>query len=124
MVPTARMLARSSATAPRQAMATRVQWGSLSIFGLLGVMSTGCTAETGPAPIRGDVPEATGWRAEVVVSGLEHPWSIAWLPDGAALVTERSGRLPLPQPDEDPESGRHRREAGGPAGAALGALLR
>ncbi len=41
----------------------------------------------------GDVPEASGWRSEVVVKGLEHPWSIAWLPDGSALVTERPGRL-------------------------------
>jgi glucose/arabinose dehydrogenase len=28
-----------------------------------------------------------------VAEGLEHPWSIAWLPDGTALVTERPGRL-------------------------------
>ena len=27
------------------------------------------------------------------MSGLEHPWSIAWLPDGSALITERPGRL-------------------------------
>jgi glucose/arabinose dehydrogenase len=55
----------------------------------------GCAraADAGSAPISGDVPEAKGWRAEVVVSGLSHPWSIAWLPDGSALVTERSGRL-------------------------------
>ena len=54
-------------------------------------------AHCGPVPgavePTGDVPEASGWRAEVVVSGLEHPWSIAWLPDGSALVTERPGRL-------------------------------
>ena len=30
---------------------------------------------------------------ETVASGLEHPWSLAFLPDGGALVTERPGRL-------------------------------
>jgi aldose sugar dehydrogenase len=29
----------------------------------------------------------------IVTSGLEHPWGIAFLPDGRALVTERPGRL-------------------------------
>lgn len=38
-------------------------------------------------------PEAQGWRAEVVTRGLEHPWAIAWLPDGTALISERPGRL-------------------------------
>ena len=28
-----------------------------------------------------------------VVEGLEHPWSIAFLPEGDMLVTERTGRL-------------------------------
>ncbi len=32
-------------------------------------------------------------RIETLAEGLEHPWSIAWLPDGRALVTERAGRL-------------------------------
>jgi len=63
--------------------------GVAAVVGLFVVM----TAGAGSAPISGDVPEAAGWRAEVVVSGLSHPWSIAWLPDGSALVTERSGRL-------------------------------
>ncbi|MGB8437353.1 MAG: PQQ-dependent sugar dehydrogenase [Burkholderiales bacterium] len=32
-------------------------------------------------------------RVVTVARGLEHPWSVAWLPDGRMLVTERPGRL-------------------------------
>jgi aldose sugar dehydrogenase len=46
-------------------------------------------------------------RVEVLVRGLEHPWSLAFLPDGRMLVTERPGRLRIvadgeldPQPVE------------------------
>jgi len=35
------------------------------------------------------------YQIETVADGLAHPWSIAWLPDGRALVTERPGRLRL-----------------------------
>ena len=30
---------------------------------------------------------------ETVVEGLEHPWGMAWLPNGDILITERPGRL-------------------------------
>ena len=29
----------------------------------------------------------------IVLDNLEHPWGIAWLPDGSMLITERPGRL-------------------------------
>lgn len=32
-------------------------------------------------------------RLSTVVTGLEHPWGMAFLPDGRVLVTERPGRL-------------------------------
>ncbi|TVS01669.1 MAG: PQQ-dependent sugar dehydrogenase [Cyanobium sp. PLM2.Bin73] len=38
-------------------------------------------------------PEATGFRQTVLVRGLEHPWALAWLPDGDLLISERPGRL-------------------------------
>lgn len=38
-------------------------------------------------------PARADYRVETVVEGLEHPWSLAFLPDGRALVTERPGRL-------------------------------
>jgi glucose/arabinose dehydrogenase len=34
-------------------------------------------------------------RVETVASGLDHPWGLAFLPDGRMLVSERPGRLRL-----------------------------
>jgi aldose sugar dehydrogenase len=34
-------------------------------------------------------------RVDTIARGLEHPWALAFLPDGRLLVTERPGRLRL-----------------------------
>jgi len=35
------------------------------------------------------------FRIETLADGLEHPWGLAFLPDGGLLITERPGRLRL-----------------------------
>lgn len=50
----------------------------------------------GPASAQKRYPSSAGDLAvETVASGLEHPWALAFLPDGQMLVTERPGRLRL-----------------------------
>ena len=48
------------------------------------------------------------YLVDTLVAGLVHPWSIAFLPDGDMLVTERAGRLRIIRDDAllpDPVSG-------------------
>jgi glucose/arabinose dehydrogenase len=65
--------------------------------GFLLSVASACEAQaprTGPAP-RSPTPApiAAPVRVDTVASGLEHPWALAFLPDGRILVTERPGRL-------------------------------
>ena len=39
------------------------------------------------------ISEKHRFEVVTVAQGLEHPWSLAFLPDGTLLVTERPGRL-------------------------------
>ncbi len=46
------------------------------------------------------VPEPPGYRLESWIAGLEVPWSLVFLPDGRALVSERPGRIRLIRDDK------------------------
>jgi glucose/arabinose dehydrogenase len=61
---------------------------------LLGSLALGFAAHADtPDDARGDLDLVT------VTSGLEHPWGMAFLPDGRVLVTERPGRLRIIERD-------------------------
>lgn len=40
-----------------------------------------------------DIIDNTDYTTESIVSGIQIPWGMTWLPDGSMLVTERSGTL-------------------------------
>lgn len=57
-------------------------------------------AMTGPAHAVDTVAtEDYTLRLVTVAGGFEHPWGLAFLPDGAVLVTEREGPIRVVQPD-------------------------
>jgi glucose/arabinose dehydrogenase len=55
----------------------------------IGVPHVGLAA----GPFVFDTAEQHKIRVVVVTKGLSHPWSLAFLPDGGMLVTERAGRV-------------------------------
>jgi len=52
-------------------------------------------APFGDGPWVLDTAEQHKIKVSIVASGLVNPWSLAWLPDGSMLITERPGRLRL-----------------------------
>jgi glucose/arabinose dehydrogenase len=60
----------------------------------LAAVLTGCSEPSGArAPDAVVRSEQATFRVVPVATGLEHPWGMAFLPDGGILVTERPGRL-------------------------------
>src|SRR6202040_120252 len=48
-----------------------------------------------PPPPQPAAVVTAGYKVTEIARGLDHPWSMAFLPDGSMLVTERPGRLRL-----------------------------
>ena len=63
------------------------------------VVTFAVTVPASFAKERGFSSEKHGFRLVTLVEGLENPWSIAFLPDGRMLVTERPGRLRIVSKD-------------------------
>ncbi len=60
--------------------------------GLWGPLAACCTAGILAASFAGGAA-AQSVRAQTVAEGLDHPWAVAFLPEGRFLVTERPGRM-------------------------------
>ncbi|MDX1382207.1 MAG: PQQ-dependent sugar dehydrogenase [Thermoanaerobaculia bacterium] len=89
----------------------RLQWGAVPVYLLLVVSAAwaqlgagGGRRDRAPGLPEVDLPDEPvilrthaieKVRLVVITEGLERPWSLAFLPDGGMLVTERRGKLRL-----------------------------
>lgn len=71
-------------------------------FLLPALLLAGAPAAAAPPVVAWEVAAEPGLRIEHFTQGLEHPWGLAFLPDGRLLVTERPGRLRLVGKDGKP----------------------
>ena len=80
-------------------LARLMRAGTTLAFLALVPLVTHCQAQTpqnGPSQASPQPKSIEGkLAAETFAEGLEHPWALAFLPDGRILVTERPGRLRL-----------------------------
>lgn len=76
---------------------------SLPVFVFLLVVVVSCRANGNDWETRTLGSQYQRMRLTRIVDGLEHPWALAFLPDGRKLITERPGRLRIVDGDEKTE---------------------
>ena len=66
-------------------------------LGQAAVLALGLSLATAPAAAQHNIEqsEQQDFRAVTLARGLDHPWGMAFLPDGGILITERRGDLRL-----------------------------
>jgi aldose sugar dehydrogenase len=66
-------------------------WGASAVAALASTPPSAATTQS--KDLVRSAPTSATFQVQTLVKGLSHPWSLAWLPGGDMLITEREGRL-------------------------------
>ncbi|WP_222984579.1 PQQ-dependent sugar dehydrogenase [Flagellimonas meishanensis] len=65
---------------------------AIAAYFFVVLLSTSCAQNSNSGA---KTPKSVDFTAEIVVEGIQNPWGMAFLPDGAILITEKAGQLLL-----------------------------
>ena len=72
------------------------------------ILVSGCSVQVDDKTVLTEKSRQASFSLREIVQGLDHPWGVAFLPDGNILITERSGQLRIVRDgalDPDPVRG-------------------